>query len=186
MQLLDRVPALGADGLVLRAMAARALHCTPSMGVQTVFGAARPEATRQDRVLNVSNVASNLPDGGRGIGQLFASTSIGVTVCSGDDADIDERIKQADMAMCRAKELGRGSDQFFSADLGAMAVARHEIVAGLRLALERGEFSIVDQPKADLASGRVFGVEALLRWTWPTRALTTRCAAIRTCGARRC
>ena len=91
--------------------------------------------------MNVSNVASNLPDGGRGIGQLFVSTSIGVTVCSGDDADIDERIKQADMAMCRAKELGRGSDQFFSADLGAMAVARHEIVAGLRMALERGEFS---------------------------------------------
>jgi len=69
------------------------------MGVQTAFGAARPEAARQDRVLNVSTVVSNLPDGGRGIGQLFVSTSIGVTVCSGDDADIDEPISGTDFGV---------------------------------------------------------------------------------------
>jgi diguanylate cyclase (GGDEF)-like protein/PAS domain S-box-containing protein len=99
---------------------------------------------------------------------LYVSGSIGIALFEpGDTTDVESLVKQADMAMYRAKEVARGSYQFFSAELGARAKARQEIEFGLRGALERGEFSLHYQPKADLSTGRVTGVEALLRWNRP-------------------
>jgi diguanylate cyclase (GGDEF)-like protein/PAS domain S-box-containing protein len=99
---------------------------------------------------------------------LYVSSSIGIAHLEpGDTTDVETLVKQADMAMYRAKEVARGSYQFFSAELGSRAKARQEIEVGLRGALERGEFSLHYQPKADLSSGRVTGVEALLRWHRP-------------------
>jgi EAL domain-containing protein (putative c-di-GMP-specific phosphodiesterase class I) len=85
----------------------------------------------------------------------------------GDTTDVEGLVKQADMAMYRAKEVARGTYQFFSTDLGSKAQERQQIESGLHGALERGEFSLHYQPKADLKSGRVVGVEALLRWSRP-------------------
>ena len=99
--------------------------------------------------------------------ELFISGSIGITVYSDDSTDLDGLVKQADIAMYRAKALGRDTFCFFDPALNAVARQRHELEARLRHALERQEFLLHYQPKADLASGRVTGVEALLRWQPP-------------------
>ncbi|MEX8520465.1 MAG: putative bifunctional diguanylate cyclase/phosphodiesterase [Leptothrix sp. (in: b-proteobacteria)] len=99
--------------------------------------------------------------------ELYISTSIGITLYPRDDNDLDGLIKQADMAMYQAKAHGRGTFEFFSPQLNAEAIERHTLEAGLRLAAQREEFAIVYQPKADMRSGHVTGVEALLRWQRP-------------------
>ena len=96
--------------------------------------------------------------------ELFISGSLGITVYAGDGVDLDGLVKQADMAMYRAKDLGRDTYCFFDEELHREANERHRLEALLRHALDRGEFRLEYQPKADLASGRVNGVEALLRW----------------------
>ena len=96
--------------------------------------------------------------------ELFISGSLGITVYAGDGIDLDGLVKQADMAMYRAKDLGRDTYCFFDEELHREANERHRLEALLRHALDRGEFRLHYQPKADLASGRVNGVEALLRW----------------------
>ncbi len=96
--------------------------------------------------------------------ELFISGSLGITVYAGGSVDLDGLIKQADMAMYRAKELGRDTFCFFDEELIREANERHRLEALLRHALERQEFRLHYQPKADFATGRVGGVEALLRW----------------------
>jgi EAL domain-containing protein (putative c-di-GMP-specific phosphodiesterase class I) len=73
--------------------------------------------------------------------------------------------------MYHAKASGRDNCQLYSAALTEQAVQRMELVSSLRAALEREEFYLVYQPQLDLASGRVRSVEALIRWTHPTRGL---------------
>lgn len=87
-----------------------------------------------------------------------------ITVFLNDGTDLDGLIKQADLAMYRSKELGRDTYFFFNAKLNDEAGARHRLETRLRHALERGEFRLHYQPKVDLATRRVTGVEALLRW----------------------
>ncbi|MEF7612637.1 EAL domain-containing protein [Aquincola sp. MAHUQ-54] len=96
--------------------------------------------------------------------ELFMSASIGVTVYADDGTDLDGLVKQADLAMYRSKELGRDTYCFFAEELNKKARQRHDCEARLRHALERGEFLLHYQPKADAMTGRVTGVEALLRW----------------------
>lgn len=99
--------------------------------------------------------------------QLYISTSIGIALYPSDSADLDSLIKQADMAMYRAKAQGRNTYCFFSRDMLQAADERHALEAALRPALARGEFSLVYQPKSRLSDGGITGVEALLRWTPP-------------------
>jgi EAL domain-containing protein (putative c-di-GMP-specific phosphodiesterase class I) len=96
--------------------------------------------------------------------ELFISASIGITLFTADDTDLDGLIKQADLAMYRSKELGRDTYCFFDEKLNQQAGQRHQMEMGLRHALERKEFVLHYQPKAELGSGRITGVEALLRW----------------------
>lgn len=96
--------------------------------------------------------------------ELFISASIGITVYANDGTDLDGLVKQADMAMYRSKQLGRDTYCFFDETLNQEASRRHQLEVKLRHALERDEFRLHYQPKADLLSGRVTGVEALLRW----------------------
>ncbi|HMV63554.1 MAG TPA: EAL domain-containing protein [Rhodocyclaceae bacterium] len=97
--------------------------------------------------------------------RLYISTSIGVTLYPHEAEDLDGLVKQADMAMYRAKELGRNTYFFYNDELNTEMAERHALEASLRHALERREFHLHYQPKACLRSGRVTGVEALLRWT---------------------
>jgi diguanylate cyclase len=99
--------------------------------------------------------------------ELFVSTSIGVTLFPQDANDLDGLIKQADMAMYRSKALGRDTYFFYNQHLVAEATERHALEASLRHALDRGEFHLHYQPKADLRTGEITGLEALLRWHRP-------------------
>jgi EAL domain-containing protein (putative c-di-GMP-specific phosphodiesterase class I) len=103
--------------------------------------------------------------------ELHVTTSIGVSIYPEDGQDADALIKNADTAMYQAKENGRHKFQFFKPAMYARAVERQSIEEGLRRALERHEFTLHYQPIIDLASGRLSGAEALLRWAHPTRGL---------------
>lgn len=99
--------------------------------------------------------------------QLHTSTSIGISVFPLDGTDAAILLKNADTAMYHAKERGRNNYQFFRHDMNARAVERQLIESNLRLALERQEFRLHYQPKLDLQTSRITGLEALLRWEHP-------------------
>jgi EAL domain-containing protein (putative c-di-GMP-specific phosphodiesterase class I) len=80
-------------------------------------------------------------------------------------------IRNADLAMYQAKEKGRNNCQFFEKGMNVRAVERQSIEGDLRFALERNEFVLHYQPKIDLKSGEITGVEALVRWRHPQRGL---------------
>ena len=95
--------------------------------------------------------------------------SIGVSIYPDDAEDAETLINNADTAMYHAKENGRNNYQFFRQEMNIRAVERQFIEGSLRVALERNEFSLYYQPKIDLGSGAITGVEALLRWRHPER-----------------
>jgi diguanylate cyclase (GGDEF)-like protein len=101
--------------------------------------------------------------------QLSVGASAGIAVHPRDGGEADELVRRADIAMYAAKEAGRGRVEVFreelARELGESLGLEHE----LRLGLKRGEFSVHYQPEIELATGEIAGVEALLRWTSPTR-----------------
>jgi diguanylate cyclase (GGDEF)-like protein/PAS domain S-box-containing protein len=99
--------------------------------------------------------------------ELHTSTSIGISVFPHDGMDAPALIKNADTAMYHAKERGRNNYQFFRHDMNTRAMERQLVESNLRRALDRGEFTLHYQPKVDLESDRITGVEALLRWEHP-------------------
>jgi diguanylate cyclase (GGDEF)-like protein len=103
--------------------------------------------------------------------ELVITASIGISMYPTDDVDLDTLIRHTDMAMYRSKSLGRGTYSFFSDDLTAAVTARVSLEGSLRRAIEREEFLLHFQPKSDLRSGKVTGVEALLRWHRPGHGL---------------
>ena len=103
--------------------------------------------------------------------EIVISASIGISMYPTDDVDLDGLIRHTDMAMYRSKSLGRGMYSFFSDDLTAAVTARMSLEGSLRRAIERQEFHLHYQPKADLRTGKVTGVEALLRWHRPGHGL---------------
>jgi diguanylate cyclase (GGDEF)-like protein/PAS domain S-box-containing protein len=102
---------------------------------------------------------------------LHVTTSIGVSVYPDDGLDAETLIKNADTAMYQAKENGHQRYQFFRQAMNVRAVERQSIEEHLRRALERHEFTVHYQPKIDLGANVITGVEALIRWTHPTRGL---------------
>lgn len=103
--------------------------------------------------------------------ELYATASIGISTYPVDGRDADTLVKNADIAMYHAKEKGRSNYQFFKEEMNARAVQRHSVETDLRLALERDEFILNYQPKVNLKSGEITGVEALIRWSHPTKGL---------------
>ncbi len=99
--------------------------------------------------------------------QFRITASIGIAV-AGEDRDAQALIEQADAAMYRAKELGRGRYEVFSSELREEIERRLDVHEGLRHAIERSELGLVYQPEVDLETGAVVGVEALLRWNRPS------------------
>ena len=102
---------------------------------------------------------------------LHIDGSIGISVYPEDGEDAETLIKNADTAMYHAKENGRNNFQFFKAEMNVRAVERQSLEGSLRRALERKEFLLHYQPKVNLETGEITGVEALIRWRQPDRGL---------------
>ncbi len=98
---------------------------------------------------------------------ISLSASIGIAIYPVDGEDVETLVKHADAAMYSAKALGRDNYQFFSPKINALALRKLALESNLRNALERDELRLHYQPRLDLESGQVVGVEALLRWTHP-------------------
>jgi diguanylate cyclase (GGDEF)-like protein/PAS domain S-box-containing protein len=103
--------------------------------------------------------------------ELYVTASMGISLYPDDGGDAEALIKNADTAMYRAKEQGRDNYQLYTPAMNATAVERLALENSLRKAMARDEMELVYQPLLDLGTGRVHGVEALLRWRHPERGL---------------
>ena len=100
--------------------------------------------------------------------EIYVTASIGVSLYPQDGAEADILIRNAGVAMFRAKNLGRNTCQFFTSRMSEESRQLVELETQLRLALQHNQLHLVYQPKVSLANGRITGCEALLRWDHPT------------------
>ncbi len=103
--------------------------------------------------------------------EVFVSASVGVGLFPNDGPDLNTLLKNADTALYRVKDQGRNGYAYYQTEMNAAALTRLMLENNLRRALQRGEFVLYYQPKIALASGRIIGVEALLRWQNPELGL---------------
>jgi diguanylate cyclase (GGDEF)-like protein len=99
------------------------------------------------------------------------SASVGIAVGAAGLHDPDELLRHADVAMYAAKEAGKGRSAVFAPDMDSAIIGQLRMKAELARAVEQGELTVFYQPTVDLASGRLAGVEALVRWQHPERGL---------------
>jgi diguanylate cyclase (GGDEF)-like protein len=102
---------------------------------------------------------------------FLVTGSVGIGLYPVDGEDAATLLKHADAAMYLAKDRGKNNVQFYTSDLADMAARQFELESALRLALTRNELLLYFQPRIDIASGRMLGVEALVRWAHPTRGM---------------
>ena len=103
--------------------------------------------------------------------EYHVTASVGASTFPDDAADAPTLLKNADIAMYRAKEQGRNTFQFYSSQLNLHSMQRLNLESGLRRAVEREEFILHYQPQVDVRTGRITGAEALLRWLHPELGL---------------
>lgn len=104
-----------------------------------------------------------------GRGDFFVSASIGIARYPTDGTDVNTLLRHADLAMYRAKYLGRNQYRFYQPEMSSVLVELTELQSDLRLAIERDELVLHYQPIIDIQSERCVGVEALTRWWHPTK-----------------
>jgi len=129
----------------------------------------------QARALGVAQAileAFQLPFDLRGR-SVVSTASIGISIYPEDGRTAETLLQYADNAMYQAKQGGRDTIRFFTPQMNADALARLELEMALRSALDNDEFVLHYQPKVDLASGRIAGVEALMRWNRPGHGLVS-------------
>ena len=120
-----------------------------------------------EKVLNVLNQPYDL----KGT-TCLSSPSIGTTLFRGQLTAIEDLLKQADLAMYRAKDAGRNALRFFDPAMQTAVVARADMEAGMRVALEQGQFLLHYQPQV-VGDGNITGAEALVRWMHPERGMVS-------------
>ncbi len=126
----------------------------------------RPEHARvvADKILK--DLARPVEIGGH---EIHVTPSIGISHYPNDATDVHQLLKHADNAMYQAKDAGRNTVRFFTNDLNFLLSKRLEIEGRLRKAIENEEFFLRYQPQVDIASGRICGMEALIRWNDPQK-----------------
>ena len=102
---------------------------------------------------------------------MIVTASIGASIYPQDGEDVDTLLKNADTALYHAKELGRNRFQFYMQEFNKQILERSELKTALSAALEKNELSLNFQPLVNLKSGKLIGLEALLRWQHPTLGL---------------
>lgn len=105
--------------------------------------------------------------------ELFISASIGVSLYPNDGLDQDTLIKNADTAMYKAKEMGKNTYQFYTPTMSSQSFEKLGLETQLRKAIERNELILYYQPQMDLATRKVVGIEALVRWQHPDCGLVS-------------
>ncbi|TMH34102.1 MAG: diguanylate cyclase, partial [Betaproteobacteria bacterium] len=105
--------------------------------------------------------------------ELHVTASAGISIYPEDGGDGETLLKNADTAMYRAKERGRSTYQFYAAQMNTQGAERFMLESGLRRALERGELALHYQPKMDLRTQSITGVEALMRWRHPVLGMVS-------------
>ena len=103
--------------------------------------------------------------------ELIVTVSIGIAIYPVNGQDADTLLKNADVALYQAKASGKNAYKFFAQEMNAAALERLSLESELKYALERNEFILHYQPKINIDSGRIVGVEALIRWRHPTRGM---------------
>ena len=101
--------------------------------------------------------------------QFLIKASVGIATSSGEQVSASDLLRNADIAMYEAKRGGGGRYDRYSQDMYLAALDRIELLGDLQRALEKSQFEILYQPTVALASGRIEGFEALIRWNHPTR-----------------
>ncbi|MBF0295796.1 MAG: EAL domain-containing protein [Magnetococcales bacterium] len=105
--------------------------------------------------------------------RYFLTGSIGISLFPTDEGDEEEHLKKAESAMRQAKDLGGNASHFFTREIDVVSIKRMTIENGLRLALERDELFLHYQPQIHVVTGRLMGVEALIRWKSPELGLVS-------------
>src|SRR5262249_25622014 len=105
--------------------------------------------------------------------QIVVSTSIGIAIGPGDGDDPDELLKNADLALNRAKMDAPGSSRFFEREMDQRMQTRRTLERDLRSALHQGELELYYQPQLNLERTEISGLEALVRWNHPDRGLVS-------------
>jgi diguanylate cyclase (GGDEF)-like protein/PAS domain S-box-containing protein len=127
---------------------------------------ARDAAHIADKVLQAIREPRHLSDH-----DLHLTVSIGIVSYPDDGADAEMLLRNADFAMYQAKDAGRDNYQFFKPELNLRALERQSLQGSLRQALQHQEFVLHYQPKLNLQTGAIRGVEALIRWRHPQTEL---------------
>ncbi len=163
--------------MLLKQVAERILSCVRS--VDTVSRLGGDEFTLALDGIEDRGVVSNIADKiCRKLGEpytfngkdIYVTASIGISIHPDDGVDIGELMKRADTAMFKAKERG-GSFLFYEPEMEAVVTNKVEIEQDLRQSLDREELDVYYQPKYDLQTSKVMGMEALVRWNHPEKGL---------------
>ncbi len=159
---------------VLRQVTSRLRQCLRESDLISRFGGDEfaalmrdiddPEAARAAASRILSAVAQPYHLGGE---DYHLSASIGISTYPSDSADATALLRNAEQAMYRAKDQGKNNFQFHSPQMNARSAEHVALERSLRQAVERDEFLVHYQPQVEIATGRVIGAEALLRWNRP-------------------
>ena len=103
--------------------------------------------------------------------EVFISSSIGITLFPDDGDNVNDLLKHADVAMYKAKDLGRNNFQFYTSELNTKIIQAIDIKNDLRGAIGRSELTLYYQPKINIIDNKIIGAEALLRWHHPVRGM---------------
>jgi len=103
--------------------------------------------------------------------ELYATSSIGISLYPDDSEDVDVLLRCADTALYRAKEAGKNNYQYYTADMNTRAFEFLLLESGLRKALDNNELVVFYQPLIDLETNKLLGMEALLRWKHPEKGM---------------